>query len=60
MVLPEAVPEEFEEIRNIVTPQGLWQSFNGDEYDVWEIKVRNLLRSQDLWNFLLEEDLIDP
>ena len=48
MVLPEAVLEEYEEVRNILTPQGLWKSFNGDEYDVWEIKVINLLKLQDL------------
>ena len=59
MVLPEAVPEEFEEIRNILTPQGLWQSFIGDEYDVWEIKVINVLKLQDLWHFIAEEDPID-
>ena len=60
MVLPEAVPEEFEEVRNILTPQGLWRIFNGDEYDVWEIKVNNVLKLQDLWHFIVEEDPIDP
>ena len=60
MVLPEAVPEEYEEVRNILTPQGLWQSFNGDEYDVWAIKVINVLKLQDLWHFIVEEDPIDP
>ena len=60
MVLPEAVPEEYEEVRNILTPQGLWQTFNGDEYDVWAIKVINILKLQDLWHFIAEEDPIDP
>ena len=60
MVLLETVLEEFEEARNILTPQGLWQSFNGDEYDVWEIKVINVLKLQDLWHFIVEEDPIDP
>ena len=59
MVLPEAVPEEYQDVRNILTPQGLWQSFNGDEYDVWEIKVINVLKLQDLWHFIAEEDPID-
>ena len=60
MVLPKAVPEEFEEVRNILTPQGLWQSFNANEYDVWAIKVINVLKLQYLWHFIVEEDLIDP
>ena len=60
MVLPEAVPEEYEEVRNILTLQGLWQRFNGDEYDVWEIKVINVLKLQYLWHFIVEEDPIDP
>ena len=42
MVLPEALPEEYEEVGNILTPEGLWQTFNGDEYDAWAIKVMNL------------------
>ena len=44
MVLLEALPEEYEEVRNILTPKGLWKTFNGDEYDAWEIKVINLLK----------------
>ena len=60
MVLPEAVPEEFEEVRNILTPEGLWQTFNGDEYDVCVIKVNNVSKLQDLWHFIVEEDPIDP
>ena len=60
MVLLEAVPEEYEEVKNILTPQGLWQSFNGDEYDVCVIKVNNVLKLQDLWHFIVEEDFIDP
>ena len=46
-MLPETLPEEYEEVRNILTPKGLWQTFNGDEYDAWEIKVINLLKLQD-------------
>ena len=54
------LPEEYEEVRNILTPEGLWQTFNGDEYDAWAIKVINLLKLQDLWHFIVEEDPIDP
>ena len=36
------------------------QCTNGDEYDVWAIKVINVLKLQDLWHFIVEEDLIDP
>ena len=60
MVLPEVVPEEYQEVRNILTPQGLWQSFNGDEYDVWALKIINVFKLQDLWHFIVEEDSIDP
>ena len=60
MVLPEAVLEEYEQVRKILTPQGLWQSFNGDEYDVWAVKVINVLKLQYLWHFIAEEDPIDP
>ena len=60
MVLPKAAPEEYEKVRNILTPQGLWKIFNGDEYDVWEIKVINVLELQDLWHFIAEKDPIDP
>ena len=60
MVLPEAVLEEQEPVRSILTPKGLWQSFNGDEYDEWAIKVINVLKLQDLWHFIVEEDPIDP
>ena len=60
MVVPEAVPKEYEEVRNILKPQGLWQSFNGDEYDAWVFKVINILKLQDLWHFIVEEDPIDP
>ena len=59
MVLPEALPEEYEEVRNPLTPEGLWQTFNGDEYDAWSIKLINLLKVQDLWHFIVEEDPID-
>ena len=59
MVLLEVALEEYEKVRNILTPQGLWQSFNGDEYDVWEIKVINVLKLQYLWHFISEEDPID-
>ena len=41
------------------TPEGLWQTSNGDEYDAWAIKVINLLKLQDLWHFIVEEDPID-
>ena len=60
MVLPEAIPEEFEEVRNILTPKGLWQTLNGDEYGAWANKVINLLKLQDLWYFIVEGDPIDP
>ena len=59
MVLPEALPEKTEEVKNILTPKGLWQTFDGDDYDVWEVKVSNLLKLQDLWHFIAEEDPID-
>ena len=52
--------EEIEEVRNLLTPAGLWQTFHWDEYDVWEIKVINVLKLQDLWHFIVEEDPIDP
>ena len=55
-VLSEAVPKEFEEVRNLLTPKGLWQTFRGDGYDVWEVKVSNLLKLQDMWHFIVEED----
>ena len=42
MVLPKALREEFEEVRNLLTPKGLWQTFDGDDYDVWVVKVINL------------------
>ena len=60
IVLRKALPKQIEEVRNLLTPEGLWQTIHGEEYDVWAIKVRNLLRSQDLWHFLVEEDPIDP
>ena len=52
--------EEFEEVINNLTPEGLWQNFNGDEYDVWALKVSNLLKLQDMWHFIVEEDPRDP
>ena len=60
MVLPEAVPKEYEQVRNILTLEGLWQTFNGDEYDAWVFKVINVLKLQDLWHFIVEEDPIHP
>ena len=54
MVLPEADPEEYEHVRNILTLEGLWQTFNGDEYDAWVVKVINILKLQDLWHFIAE------
>ena len=60
MELPEALPEELEEVRNLLTPEGLCHIFDGGNYDRWELKVRILLRSQYLWNLLVEEDPIDP
>ena len=33
---------------------------HGDEYDVWEFKVSNLLKLQDMWHFIVEEDPRDP
>ena len=56
MELPEALLEEIEEVRNILTPEGLWKTSHGDDYDVWEIKVSNLLKLQDLQHFIIEED----
>ena len=29
---------------------------HGDEYDVCEFKVSNLLKLQDMWHFIVEED----
>ena len=60
MELPEALNEEFEEVRNLLTQKGLWHTFVGDNYDQWDMEVRSLLRSQDLWHFLVEEHPIDP
>ena len=60
MELPEALPEEIEEVRNLLTLERLWKTFNGDDYDVWAVKVSNLLRSHNLWHFIVEEDLRDP
>ena len=60
MVLPEAVLEEYEQVRNILTLEGLWHTFNGYEYDAWLVKVINVLKLQDLWHFIAEEDPIDP
>ena len=42
------------------TPEGLWQTSNGDEYDAWAIKVINLLKLKDFWHFIVEEDPSDP
>ena len=44
----------------MLTPKGLWQTFDGDDYDVWAVKVSNLLKLQDLWHFIVEEDPRDP
>ena len=60
MVLREAVLEEYEQVRNILTLEGLWKTFNGDEYDAWVVNVINVLKLQDLWHFIIEEDPIDP
>ena len=60
MELPEALNEEFEEVRNLLTQKGLWHTFAGDNYDQWAMEVINLLRSQYLCHFLIEEDPIDP
>ena len=59
MVLPQALLEEFEEVKNILTLECLWQTFNRHEYDKWEIKVINLLKLQDLWHIIIEENPID-
>ena len=56
MVLPEALPpKEIEEVTNLLTPEILWKTFDGDDFDVWEVKVVNLLKSQDFWHFIVEE-----
>ena len=47
-------------MRNLLTLEGLWQTFDGDNYDQWAMEVINLLRSQDFCHFLIEEDPIDP
>ena len=60
MVLLEALPEESEEVRNLLAPEGLWKTFHGDEYDVWVVKASNLLKLQDMWHFKVEEDPRDP
>ena len=60
MELPGAPPEEIKEVRNLLTREGLWQTFDGDDYDVWEVKVSNLLKLQDLRHFIVEEDPRDP
>ena len=56
MELREALPKEIEDVRNLLTPKGLWHTFDGDDYDVWAIKVSNLLKLQDMWHFIVEED----
>ena len=35
-------------------------TFDGDNYDLWAMELRSLLRAQDLWHFVIEEDPIDP
>ena len=44
MELPEALPKELEEVINLLTPKGVWKIFDGDDYDVWVVKVSNLLK----------------
>ena len=44
----------------MLTPKGLLKTFGGDDYDVWAIKVSNLLKLQDLWHFIVKEDPRDP
>ena len=56
MELPETLPEEIEQVRNILTREGLWKTFHGYEYGVWEVKVTNFLTLQNLWHFIVEED----
>ena len=60
MELLEALPKQIEEVRNLFTREGLWKTFDGDDYDVWVVKVSNLLKLQDLWHFIVEEDPRDP
>ena len=60
MELLEVLPEEIEEARNILKPEGLWQTFDGDDYDVWAVKVSNLLKLQDMWHFIIKEYPRDP
>ena len=36
------------------------RTFDGDNYDIWVMEVRSLLRSQNWWHFLVEEDPNDP
>ena len=52
---PRELPKEIEEVRNLLTLEGLWKTIHGDEYDVWEVKVSNLLKLQDVWHFIVEE-----
>ena len=42
MELREALSEELEEVRNLVTPEYLWNIFDGRNYDSWELNVRFL------------------
>ena len=58
MVLEE-LPEEIEEVRYLLISIGSWQTFDGDNYALWSLKIRDLLRSQDLWHFVAENDPID-
>ena len=60
MQLPETLPEEIEHVRNILTREGLWKNFHGDECGVWEFKVSNLLKLHNLWHFIVEEYPRDP
>ena len=60
MVLVKSLTREFEEVRNLLTPKGLWKTFDGDDYDVWAVKVSNLLKSHNLRHFIVEEDPRDP
>ena len=53
MELREALLEEIEEVRNLLTLRRFMAYLDRDEYAVREIKVSNLLKLQDLWHFML-------
>ena len=38
------------------TKRSIMTTFDGYHNDVWPVKVSNLLKLQDMWHFIVEED----